>query len=433
MGLHRNSGIAALAAVIGALVAGSIGGHAAIQRFNALQHEAIRYYRTPPDDSITRLDERIEAGEVELVRDSKDDYLASLLDALDIDVSSQILVSSKTSLQISLITPDTPRAIYFNDDTYIAWVQGSPFIEISTVDPKLGAVFYTLDQTPGSAARFERDFDVCMQCHNPNAPGHVMTSTIPDETGTPMFHAGTFVTSDRSPIEERWGGWYVTGNHGNQFHMGNLILRDLPPTPPGINTQRVELDRESGANVTDLSGFFNAEPYLSAESDIVALMAMGHQVFVQNLMTKLNYAIRKSRVDRPGVDPLEGNEDLAEEFVDAMLLVGEARLTSRVSGTSGFTEDFESRGPRDSRGRSLHELDLSRRLFRYPLSYLIYSRAFAQLPAPGRDFVLNRIEEVLSGQDRSERFDHLSAVDRRDVREILVETMPDYAAVARQR
>ena len=162
-------------------------------------------------------------------------------------------------------------------------------------------------------------------------------------------------------------------------------------------------------------------------------MVMGHQVFVQNLMTKLNYAIRKSRVDRPGVDPLEGNEELAEEFVDAMLLVGEAQLTSRVSGPSGFTEDFESRGPRDSRGRSLHELDLSRRLFRYPLSYLIYSRAFEQLPAPGRDFVLSRIEEVLSGRDRSERFDRLSVVDRRNVREILVETMPDYAAVARQR
>lgn len=397
------------------------------QRFNSLEHDAIRYYETHPTDSIARLEERIAAGEVELRRDGKNGYLASLVDLLDIDVSSQILVTSKTSLQLKLISPETPRAIYFNDDTYVGWVQGSPLVEISTVDPKLGAIFYTLDQE--GDGRFDRDFDVCMQCHNPAAPGHVMTSTIPDETGMPLFHAGTFVTSDRSPLEERWGGWYVTGNHGNQLHMGNLIVRDLPPARPGINTRHVDIDREAGANVTDLSAYFDADPYLSHHSDIVALMVMGHQVFVQNQMTEFNYALRKSAADRPGIDPLVGNEEIGEELVEAMLLVDEARLTSPISGTSGYAADFERRGPFDSQGRSLRQFDLRHRLFRYPLSYLIYSRAFDGLPEAGRAYVYRRIDEVLSGRDQSAAFDHLTETDRRNIREILEATKPEYVAV----
>jgi hypothetical protein len=406
-------------------------GFGLMQRFNALQHEAIQYYQTAPTDSISGIEALMATGELELQAGEDDGYLESLLDALDIGVSSQILVSSKTSLQLALISPDTPRAIYFNDDTYIGWVQGSPLIEVTTVDPNLGAVFYTLDQTAHDDIHFERDFDVCMQCHNPTAPGHVMTSTIPDATGQPLFHAGSFVTSDRSPLEERWGGWYVTGTHGNQLHMGNLILRDLPPSSPGINSKKVPVERERGANVTDLSSLFNADPYLTDTSDIVALMIMGHQVAVQNTMTKLNYAVRKSIHDSGLDKALDGHEKLAEQLVEEMLLVGEARLTSRMSGTSGFTEDFETRGPWDSKRRSLRELDLSRRLFRYPLSFLIYSKAFEALPDPAKHFVYNRIEEVLTGDDQSEQFDHLSRIDRQEIREILVDTKRDYLSVVR--
>jgi hypothetical protein len=250
---------------------------------------------------------------------------------------------------------------------------------------------------------------------------------VPDENGQPLFHAGTFVTTDRSPLEERWGGWYVTGTHGNQLHMGNLIVRDLPPSQPGLNFRRVELERAEGANVTDLTTVFDAEPYLSPHSDIVALMVLGHQVLVQNLMTKLHYAVAKSLYDRPGVDPVAANRDLAESFVDALLLVDEARLTSPVHGTSGFEEDFESRGPFDSQGRSLRALDLERRMFRYPLSYLIHSNAFSALPDAAAAFVYERIEQVLSGADRSPRFDHLSDADRQAIQEILIETQPGFA------
>ena len=112
-----------------------------------------------------------------------------------------------------------------------------------------------------------------------------------------------------------------------------------------------------------------------------------------------------------------------------MLFSGEAKLTDRVQGTSGFAEEFARRGPRDPRGRSLRDFDLRRRLFAYPCSYLIYSAAFDGLPAPVKEYVYRRLWEVLSGKDTSDDFAPLSAGDRRAVVEILRVTksdLPDY-------
>jgi hypothetical protein len=388
----------------------------AVQKnFIVLEHPAIRYYDAEITDSIAQLQKRMESGEVHLDADQSHGHLSSLLRAVDIDVSSQVLVTSKTSLQVNLISPATPRAIYFNDDTYVAWVQGSPLLEISTVDPRLGAVFYTLDERAAGEAKFKHESALCLQCHNPAAPGHVMISTIPDDTGVPLYHAGLFTTTDQSPLEERWGGWYVTGAHGQQLHMGNLIIKDLPPAKPGINTNRVTIDRRKGANVTDLAAYLDTSKYLSGQSDIVALMVMGHQIHVQNQMTKLNYAARKAIYDANGADVLPAYKDEAEELVKDLLLVGETRLTSKITGTSGFTDDFQRRGPRDSKGRSLRELDLSQRLFRYPLSYLIYSKAFAELPAPARGYVCRRLVDILTGQDVSPDFRNLASEDRQEI------------------
>jgi len=403
-------------------------GSASIQkRFSVLEHPAINYYEAAPTDSIAALQKRIDSGEVRLERNGAHGYLESLLRALKIDVSSQLLVTSKTSLQIQLISPQTPRAIYFNEDTYVGWVQNSPVLEITTVDPKLGAVFYSIDQEE-ARSQIHRETSLCLSCHNPDAPSHVMDSTVPDENGVPVYYTGLFETSDRSPLRERWGGWYVTGTHGDQFHMGNLILRDLPPSKPGVTRNTVTLDRTKGANVTDLTSYFDSSKYLTAYSDIVALMVLGHQVSVENLVTELGYAARKAIYDAGGADSLATYQTKADKLVDALLFVDEAQLTARIAGTSGFAEDFQKRGLRDSHGRSLRDLDLSRRLFKYPLSYVIYSREFDNLPAPARNYVGQRLGEVLTGSDRRSKFDHISQEDRRTIVDIVRDTKPELAA-----
>ncbi len=413
--------------------------------FAELQHPAIQYYQTAPTDPVAKLMDRVDRGEVQLRYDTKGGYLASLLDELGIDVSSQLLVASKTSLQIDQISPETPRAIYFNDSVYVGWVQGSPLVELSAVDAKLGATFYTVAGGEGGGARFEHEMGLCLQCHDPSMPSHIMTSVIPDKGGLPVFTAGLFSTSDQSPFPERWGGWYVTGTHGGQVHMGNLIA-DIPPSPPGISRVKVKVDRSEGANLTQLaSSLVDTTPYLGRHSDIVALMVLGHQVNVSNQITHLGYETRKALHLESTLDTELGREEgpispvtltrinaAAELLVGARLFSGEVRLTSPIDGTSGFADHFASQGPWDDKGRSLRQFDLTRRLFRYPLSYLIYSESFQSLPEVARGQVYQLLWEVLVGEDRTDTFAHLSDSDRGAIIGILEKTESGFTRTANQ-
>ena len=229
------------------------------------EREPINYSKATTTDHVSRLQGRLERGEVELSYDTDQGYLRSLLEHLDISISSQMLVFSKTSFQPRRISPRRPRAIYFSDDVFVGWVQDGDVIEVSAADPQLGAVFYTLKQEPTEAPRIVRDRGQCLVCHassrTAGVPGHLVRSVYTNLSGHPNFGSGTFTTDYRSPFKERWGGWYVTGTHGTQQHMGNVIAPD--------QEQPEKMDEESGANVTDLSSLVNTAPYLASHSDIV--------------------------------------------------------------------------------------------------------------------------------------------------------------------
>ena len=118
-----------------------------------------------------------------------------------------------------------------------------------------------------------------------------------------------------------------------------------------------------------------------------------------------------------------------EALVRQMLFADEPVLADPIKGTSSFAADFESKGPRDSMGRSLRDLDLKRRMFRYPLSYLIYSESFDALPDEMKDYVYRRLWEVLKGAEESGDFAHLKRSSRRAIVEIVAQTkkgLPDY-------
>jgi hypothetical protein len=111
-----------------------------------------------------------------------------------------------------------------------------------------------------------------------------------------------------------------------------------------------------------------------------------------------------------------------------MLFVDAVEYTAPISGEPKFVEQFASRAERDSQGRSLRDFDLMRRLFRYPLSYVIHSAAFDALPVDAKRSFYRRLNEVLTGADRSDDFAHLSAADRDAITAILRDTKPDFAA-----
>lgn len=401
-----------------------------------LDHPAIQYAKLPLHDPASALMEQIRAGKVKLAYDEEFGYLPSVLKQLDVPISSQVLVFSKTSFQAARISPRMPRAIYFNDRVTVGWVKGGDVVEIAAADPQQGTVFYTIDQDRTAAPRVDRR-DECLQCHQSGGtlgvPGLVVRSVYPDTTGMPLFHAGTFTTDHRSPLKERWGGWYVTGSHGRQTHMGN-VMSSSRETP--------ELDFSLGANITDLKSKFDTGAYLSPHSDITALMVLEHQTRMQNLITRVGYETRMALHQQKGMNealhqPADEMSDStkrrinnpAEVLLQYMLFTDEALLDEPVKGTSAFTSDFAKQGPRDRRGRSLRDFDLTRRMFRYPCSYLIYSDAFDGLPDVVKQQIYRRLYDVLSGKDQSKAYVRLTAEDRQAVLEILRETkkgLPEY-------
>ena len=411
-----------------------LGGSLPAQEF---EQAPILYGKAAPQNRFSQLVERIQSGETSLEYDPRSGYLRSLLDTLGISTSSQTLVFSKTSLQRQRISPRTPRALYFADDLYVGYCQHGEVLEVSAVDPELGAVFYTVSQTERDRPQISRQSDNCLICHassqTKEVPGHLVRSLFVDNAGMPILSAGSHRVNQTTPFANRWGGWYVTGTHGRQTHLGNLVI-DGENVPSHV-------DNAKGLNVTDLRDRFDTTAYLSPHSDLVALMVLEHQTDLHNLITRAGFGTRQAMhyqqtLNRELSEPADHEWDstktrirsACDPLVEYMLFSGEARLDHPVRGTSGFDEQFVRTGPRDRRGRSLRELDLETRLFKYPCSYLIYSPSFQALPREAKDYVLERLRRVLMGEDTSGRFAHLTPDDRQAILEIVRDTMPDLPA-----
>ena len=379
-----------------------------------VDHPAIQYWQTAPNDPIARLAKQIESGKVKLeYQEGGLGYLPSLLELLGINSDSQALVFSKTSFQASKISPRNPRAIYFSDDAAVGWVQGGEGFELAGLDPRQGIVFYSLALQKTPTPRIVRR-DVCLKCHQGPAtsgvPGIFVGSVFPDPSGNPSA-VGAIVTDYRTAFEDRWGGWYVNAQRGEQRDRANSVAPN-PAEPEALET-------EGRQNLTRFVREFDATGYLTPISDIVALMTFEHQTQMTNLMTRVGWEARIAEHDQAGAAQTDAG---VETLVAYMLFAEEAPLRATIEGVSTFAKTFPQRGPRDRRGRSLRDFDLETRLFKYPLSFMIYSAAFDNMPSDVRERVYKRLHEILTGQDRSGKFAKLSAEDRKSILEIVADT-----------
>jgi hypothetical protein len=405
----------------------------------------INYRADDVADPVAKLEQQIETGQASLSWDPDQGYLKSVLKLLKVPVDSQTLVFSKTSFQYPKITPDHPRALYYNDDVYVGKVHDGKAIELVSFDARQGAIFYLLDEHKVDKPVFQRAELDCTQCHiaagTRGIPGVLLRSVYANNAGTLVPGAPSFITDQDSPLTERWGGWYVSGKVA-AASMANAAA-DVPADAP---IQVSQTDATAAKLVPLAENTYNASDYLVPGSDAVALLVLSHQTQMHNLITLTNYKTRialyalqnQTAEGHAGAVPDTASlpdatrrqfERPAEQLLRYLLFANETPLTDlhaqAALQASPFAKEFAARGPRDSKGRSLRDFDLGTHIFRYPCSYLIYSDAFDALPQPAKGYVYHRLLQILSGEDKSEDFARLTADDRRAVLEILMETKPD--------
>ena len=389
----------------------------------ALKHPAIGYYTQPAHDVVAALGGHVADGTARLPFDAQTGYLKPVLDALDVPVASQMLVMSKTGVQALYTSPSNPRAIYFNDAVTVGYIRGAPLLEIAVQDPQQGILFYTIEQKAQPAPVIERR-PACLSCHQNYAPLHVpgllARSVFMSPEGLALGQFGSYDADDRTPFRRRWGGWYVTGSDGAMKHIGNAFITET--------VKREAIVSDDALHRVEPRALFDGAGYLSTQSDIVALMVFQHQSHMSNLITRLGWETRMASTEKTGERRETADKHFSEtvhELVDYLLFVDEEPLPAPIKGASGFAERFAGMGPADHQGRSLRQLDLNRRLMRYPCSYMVYSAAFSALPADARTAVYVRMWDILSGRDTTPKYARLTEADRRAVVDILHETIHD--------
>ena len=426
MGTMRAFAGAAIILAASVLRAVGSGQLSSLEPFPGLLHEhpAIEYATRSTSDRVARLNDALASGHTTLTFEEPAGYLRSVLRELNVASETQLLVFSKTGIQAASTGPANPRALYYDDAVVVGYIPGARVLELTAHDPEQGVVFYTLDQAQHAAPRFVRRTN-CLNCHvsksTLDVPGLIARSNVLGADGGLLPQLASHTVDHRTRVTQRWGGWFVTGTYtapvySGVAHMGNVTVAVHPTSGPATTSNEVFVDW--------LAASPSARGYASHDSDVATLMVFDHQARAVNLLTRLGWEARVAvAAGRTTVDPpLQATID---ELVDYFLFVDEAPPPGAVVAPGRFVERFAAGAPRDRAGRSLRDLDLSRRLLKYPCSYMIYTAAFDRLPAVVKNAVYQRLGAVLTGDRRAAKYAHLDADDRAAIVAILRDTKTD--------
>ena len=369
-------------------------------------------YRTrTPTDRFTRMQGDFASGRIALDRSSEKAFIASLLRSLDVPVSSQMLVFSTTSLQLRLISPSNPRALFFNDDVYVGFIPGGR-VEVVSLDPELGAIFSIFDiPRDGAPPRFERS-ERCMNCHAAAdtgfVPGLVMKSVVPGPSGGSLTAFRIEQTGHGIPFEQRFGGWYVTGQPGVASSLGNVVGRLSAGT---LTKQTIEPGT-----------LFDFARYPAATSDVLPQLLLEHQAGFVNRVVQASYRARTDLHANGGTLTPEQAQEMDEQariVTRYVLFADEAPLPpGGVEGDAAFKRDFAN-------GRPLREFDLRTRLFKVRCSYMIQSAVFSGLPPEMKQRIYRRFGEALDVEKPDAEYAYLPADEKRAIRKIVKATLKD--------
>ncbi len=391
---------------------------APLRSFEAPPHS---YWEKAPQDAFSAWlsKQPPDAGGVPAPASEKE-AVQRLLKRLNIPESSQMLVFSATSLQRS-ISPYRPRALFFNDEIYLAWVPDGR-VEIAADDPELGPVFFIMSLSAPYTQPLVADRQTrCMNCHAPpetgGLPSLLLTSTLPNDDGGSLDKFREPEVGHGVPFEQRFGGWHVTGIDARKVPHANVIGQSADgktvrvPNAPG---ERGDLRH-----------------YPRPTSDILPQLILEHQSGAVNLLTRAHYLARS--LTSPEHGPLTSDDTaaadrMAADIASYFLFANEAALPpGGIAGDAEFKRDFTANRRPDSQNRALKDLSLSTHLFSYRCSYVIYLPLFTALPAQMKDRVWSAMEQALGPQPAAAG-KHLPPGERAAIRSILVATAKDVPA-----
>lgn len=376
--------------------------------------EPHNYFQRTSKDRFAQLLERLNRKDTKLDVSGDKPLLQSLLTALKVPVHSQMLVFSATSLQDDKIHPTNPRALYFNDDTYVGFVPGAR-LEVISIDPEIGAVFYIFDKLrPGSLPLIQRS-DKCMNCHAGNAthrvPGLVAESVMPAANGASLESYRHEEFGHQIPLEHRFGGWHLTGGH----HLENPHANQFGQMNAGKLTTRRIMPGE----------LYDMGAHLLPTSDILPQLVHEHQLGFTNRAIELQYVVRSMLHQTKGRPSTKDNavlEDLIHQFTRYILFADEAALPAQgIEGDPEFIREFTRAG--QSTGASLRDFDLKKHLFKNRCSYMLESSVWEGLPAFVKQRVYARIWAALTEQGKE--FAYLGSAEKQNIRLILKDTRRD--------
>ena len=376
------------------------------------------YWERPPQDAVTAALKKIENGELKVDTSNDRAFVSSLLGALKVPVSSQLLVYSATSMQSGIINPRNPRALYFNDEIYVGFVPGG-LVEIMGVDPELGGVFYIFDKPqPGQLPRTDRSTR-CFNCHAGSAtmriPGLLAESVAPIISGASYENYRRDEQGHQIPLADRFGGWHVTSAKPFGETKANIFARS---DGSGVKIVKVKPGE-----------MWDIEKHLLPSSDILPHLIHEHQIGFDNQVIHAAYIARE--IGDKGRTPTLADDKRLNEKASALvryiLFADEAKLPpSGIVGDEQYAKDFLSNKKASGSGLSLKDLDLKTRMFKHRCSYMLYTPQWQKLPSLIKNRVYAGMKLALSGKDRN--YAYLSAQERLAIVSILRETLPDLPA-----
>lgn len=379
------------------------------------------YLDAQPKDRFAELLARAQKGDVKIDTSSDKAFLSSVLGALNIPVSSQIMVFSASSLQSEIINPRNPRALYFNEDTYVGWVPGG-LIEIIAADPQMGPMFYVFNRLrPGGPVPDVQRSQKCMNCHAGNAtrrlPGLIAESLLVSRAGSSLETYRRDVQGHQIPLEDRFGGWHLTGEHHLPSTRANMM-----GVPSGGKTEKVPVPP---GQFSDLS------LHLLPTSDILPHLIHEHQIGFENRLVYAIYTLRQLKHEGKGMLDAAAKaeiEERAQELARYIMFADEAKFPAQgMIGDAAYTQDFLRDRKATKAGLSLKDLDMKTHIFKHRCSFMLYTDTWREAPKELKERVYYHMAGYLREQPDAQHA-HLAPGERRAIRDILKETVADLPA-----